>query len=955
MNHRYLLLFIVFLSLHICSYGENESKFNVYTGVVDAVSGAGLSDVSFELYLNDTIKIPIEAAPERGDDGSNGYSIRFSGPNGKYTLWADKEGYVSLSRQFEKKSARMGMLSIGFFQMQREMHKKLDEVTVAGTRVKMVMRGDTIVYDAAAFDLAEGSMLDALVSQLPGAELKDGVISVNGKPVSSLLVNGEDFFSGNPTIALQNLPAYTVKSIKVYDREARDAYLYGGKRPGDSEDIVMDVQLKKQYSFGWLGNADGGYGLDDRYAGKAFALGFADGLRISVYGNFNNTKDMQSAGTSGQWGGGWAQDGELALKMGGADYLWKKRDFTLTGNVSLTGEKADVQTRRSTVSFFDSGDLYGRYASANKDDKFHLISSHRWSWKGKQAYIEFTPSVDYLKNDYTRTAREATFTLPVTEQYRGEALDSLFGGSASAFSTYLLNRNGSESYGKSDWVIAREKLQATVARPGLRDNLKVHADGEWRRDKNTSNTVYLQAGQSAAARTAQYHPQSSTRWNVDAGAAYEWWYFPYKEEKEKCTIVVPKFDYRHSSLDRENILRQLREQQSDALASPSAYDFGRLPLDLNNTFNSELSQDYYIPSIEIEQAFYPNETDEIEIIASVSDNIVREQLNYSKASLDTVINRSAQLIVPKLNLGFQRQTGVGTTKIEARYSFSQSLPSITYQLNTVNDASPTDIYVNNPSLRKSASHTARLEGGHFRSQTRRSVNAQVNYNRTDHSVAQARYYDRSTGVNTWRPENVDGNWSLNGNVGYTVPFGRSDAFQFTGKTSAGHVNSADYASETDMLTKSVVRNLSVGQQAGFSYRAGKKIYGVSGGASWLRARSALGLFETIHALNYNARANCVLNFNYGWQIATDLNLYCRRGYSDNTLNTTDWIWNASVSKTFLKNKLAVKAEGVDILGQVSQVRNAINAQGRTETWVNSMPRYAMLHLIYRFQVLPARK
>jgi hypothetical protein len=114
-------------------------------------------------------------------------------------------------------------------------------------------------------------------------------------------------------------------------------------------------------------------------------------------------------------------------------------------------------------------------------------------------------------------------------------------------------------------------------------------------------------------------------------------------------------------------------------------------------------------------------------------------------------------------------------------------------------------------------------------------------------------------------------------------------------------------------------------------------------------------FETISAFSYNARANLTLNLAYNWELATDLNLYARRGYSDSTLNTTDWIWNASISKTLLRGNLVVKAEAVDLLAQVSQVRNVINAQGRTETWVNSLPRYALLHLIYRLNIIPKRK
>ena len=105
---------------------------------------------------------------------------------------------------------------------------ELAEVTVKATKVKMVVAGDTIVYNADAFNLAEGSMLDALISKLPGARLtKDGQIFVNGKYIQSLLVNGREFFSGNPKLALENLPAYTVNKIKVFNKSGAASKLAG--------------------------------------------------------------------------------------------------------------------------------------------------------------------------------------------------------------------------------------------------------------------------------------------------------------------------------------------------------------------------------------------------------------------------------------------------------------------------------------------------------------------------------------------------------------------------------------------------------------------------------------------------------------------------------------------------------------------------------------------------------
>ena len=97
----------------------------------------------------------------------------------------------------------------------------LSEVTVTATRIKMFYRGDTIVYDATAFKLPDGSMLDDLIRQMPGVTLNDaGEIFVNGKKVDELLLGSRSFMRGNKKVLMENLPYYTVKNLKVYEKQS---------------------------------------------------------------------------------------------------------------------------------------------------------------------------------------------------------------------------------------------------------------------------------------------------------------------------------------------------------------------------------------------------------------------------------------------------------------------------------------------------------------------------------------------------------------------------------------------------------------------------------------------------------------------------------------------------------------------------------------------------------------
>lgn len=283
------------------------------------------------------------------------------------------------------------------------------------------------------------------------------------------------------------------------------------------------------------------------------------------------------------------------------------------------------------------------------------------------------------------------------------------------------------------------------------------------------------------------------------------------------------------------------------------------------------------------------------------------------------------------------------------------MPSIYYQLGTTNDSDPTNIYVNNPGLNKAATHNVSLRYARINNKRHNNVGLYASFGHTNNAIAQARTYDRATGVSTWKPQNVNGNWNTYESVQYTMPFGKDEAFQFQTVSTAYYVHSVDYASDTETLQRSVVNNLTLGEQASLTYRVGKHTFGVRGSVSWLDSRSERADFDNISAVDLTAGANATIHLPQDWEISTDMTLYGRRGYSDRTLNTTNWVWNASLAKTILKGNLTFRLNAVDILGQISNIQHTVNAQGRTETWVNSQPRYVMLHVNYRFNIMPKKK
>lgn len=967
--------FLSILVLMLCQfYVANAQKCLVIFGLNEEITEKHLDKVQLALYFNDSIQVPYKVI--RADVESSTYMFEFDFRPGKYTLRADKEGYTEVQKDFTVTTKRNTTLGIGTLRMKKIKTRQLKEAVVRATHIKMVTRGDTVVYDAAAFDLAEGSMLDALVAQLPGAELKDGQIKVNGKFIESLMVNGEDFFAGNPKVALENLPAYTVKNIKVYDRAANDDYLKakvnGKKINGADEHMVMDVILKKAYSAGWLGNVEGGYGLpSNRYLGKAFGMGYSGKMRLAAFANLNNIKDTQMGSSSGQWNGGWAQDGELDVKMGGLDYLYSHDRTKLFGNVTLTHEEPEVERKGSNMNYFNTGDIVERSHSLRNDRKLHLMSAHQFQYSAERAYFELKPSIDYLKNDYTSISRRAQFSETPEEQYRVQSLDSLFaqnGMASSRFTRNLLTRIGNDQDGKSDWMIANLAANTTISFPTTYDNIEIALTGNYRRDTNrylsSFNRVYGNSSPNVGKGDNLFQKSDyvSKTYGMNADIGYTWNYRPYQSGAGHYALIKPEVQYDFHRYDQVNTLLHLHEEFANGangsmMVPPSAISPEQLAVDLNNTYASNLTQNKISPLVSFAYLYVPSVSSSKSFNADLTlrGDIMHEHLDYDKAQVDTLLTRTVSKFTPMVKFKYKDNGQKIRTEVETNYNFTQSVPSIYNQLGTTNDSDPTNVYVNNPGLEKPSTHSVNARYARFHNQRHNNVVLYASYAHTDNAIAQARLYNRATGVNTWMPKNINGNWNTYESVQYNMPFGKKEAFQFQTVTIASYVHSVDYATESETLERSVVNNLTLNEQLSLSYRVGKHSFGIRGSISWLNSRSARVDFDNISAFDITAGANASLNLPQNWQIATDINLYSRRGYNDNTLNTTNWVWNTSVAKTILKGNLTFRLNAVDILKQISNVQHTVNAQGRTETWVNSQPRYVMLHVVYRFNVMPKKK
>ena len=212
--------------------------------------------------------------------------------NGKYIIKMSNIGYKPITRNVTI-SDNNGF-AFGKVNMETDA-VLLKEVVANGVAAKVVIKEDTFVYNAAAYRTPEGSVVEELVKRLPGAQIDDsGKITINGKEVKKIMVDGKEFMTGDTQTALKNLPTAIVERVKAYD-EKSDLAKITGVDDGE-EQTVLDFGIKRGMNKGFLSNIDLAIGTKDRYAERVMAGYMKDDSRIMVFGNANNTGDRGFGG-----------------------------------------------------------------------------------------------------------------------------------------------------------------------------------------------------------------------------------------------------------------------------------------------------------------------------------------------------------------------------------------------------------------------------------------------------------------------------------------------------------------------------------------------------------------------------------------------------------------------------------------------------------------------------------
>lgn len=860
----------------------------------------------------------------------------------EYLVRAQMDGYDDVWQRVTITDPTQDEADVPALKMRKSTTKTMREVTITATKIKMYYRGDTLIYDATAFKMPDGSMLDDLIRQLPGVTMNaDGEIFVNGRKVDELLLGSRSFFGGNKKVLLENLPYYTVRHLKVYEKQTDRSVALG--YDVDPRRYVMDVILKDEYNQGYIGNVEAAGGTEERWLGRGFLLGFTDKLRFTLLANANNVNESRHIGQSGQWSPARQPRSLLTTRSVAGEINYenksdKNKEIKETFRAEYTSTTDDQTITRRAERFIEG------CSPTSVSESFNRAGNRRWTLNNHLA-MRLPAWMDIYANfDYAR--RDGSFHSAFDEQS-----DSLS----------IAQRTVGISEG-TQWN-AKIDVQGSV-RPGKqKSHIDYYVSMAHDSDEGESAT-HFQTQHTAVWSTVlpsrkESHNSSSlfnhNTWGVvNLGYGYEIakdLHLGFSNMLYKSHVHTRDYLYHPDTL--------LLPSQLDALEAITDYanSYESRTDNWQNDFTIHLSKSSYYMHPQVHMRVNYDRW-RLELKLPVYSN----KLHYQRGRLDTLARQT--MFLPQPKFWFRNVWKGGKRDFHAHVSFSQSTPLLLDRINFRDDSQPLVVKLGNSDLKSTAvTHlNARYYDGTGRNQGMYYLEASFDYHHRD--ISQSVAYNPSTGVYTYKPMNVSGAYKAHADFSTDHNIGEKRYWSWHVNAGADWNHAKDHALLEGQTESQVntVNTLTFNSGANIRYNYKTLYVRAVGSIEWRHSEGRMYDFSTLNALDfsygleasYTTPALCGKKVG-GLTLAADACMYSRRGYGTATLNRDDFVVNASLSQSFLSGKLILRLDGFDLLHQLSPTDYVINAQGRTITTYRSLPHYLMLHAVWHFNKNPKKK
>lgn len=890
---------------------------------------------------------------------------------GKYTLEVTYVGYKPLSKDvslFPGRGAKVGILRMA------EDPKQLAEVETVARDQRMKQVGDTIVYNAEAYKVADGATAEDLVGKMPGIEVTDEGVKAQGETVQRLTVDGKAFFENDPKMALKTLPAEVVQSVSVFDKKSDQAEFTGFD---DGQTVkAMDLSTKSYRRNGTFGRVYGGWGgdldFDRTFYNTGFNLNFFNGSRrISVLAMSNNVNqqnftfdDLQASG--GRGGGG---RGGMGNRVGSQSGVSRANAVGVNFNNSYLDDRLDVQGSYSfkqtrTQSNDSTFDDYINTPRASIAQNSRLSHNYSHSLDGRITYrvndrnqIIFRPSLNLQLTDAASVSDRVTWktgldtVLSSPDVYRADPThwqNSTHTVSASEGNSWnvggnLVWRHRFNTPGRTLSMGLNGQLSASTNEGDYVKDVNRRGDYYQRQSNQTSNTNW--SGNLQWTETLAERQQLSLRYNVRYQRSTNEREISFYDDEAFRTI---KTDTLSDGYDAANTNRYTRLSLRNS--GEVAWRMRTQHWNMNANLEFEASHQ------EGEQDFYLN-----------------HELSIPKVS------KTYYSLLPSARVEWRSENG---THVELNYRATSSNPSIGNLQQSVNTSDELHYSTGNPSLDQSVGHSLRIRLIHTNQElatnfqvngeisTQERIGTQYLTNNSSQPVSltvAGRDYGYATdqflgltlspGARISRPVNMSGARSARLGLTYGFPFDllwSNMNVSLEGSYSTSPTEQLYYdvdpqsglGAVNDLSTLIQQWNLSPRMHLSSNISTDLD-FSLQYQPSWRWVLDQRNDANSYHYISH--RANARLNWTFWRGFTTEQMLtYSYYGGSAMTQTRSEWVWNMSVGKKFLRgNKAEVRLQANDLLNTRTGYRQSVSDSYVRDSYTNFMPRYFLLTLSYK--------
>ncbi len=771
--------------------------------------------------------------------------------------------------------------------------RMLHDITVEGKMPDIVMKGDTIEYNANAFQVNDNALLKDLIENIPGAEIDEkGNLKINGKVVNKILVDGKEFFGSDLKTALENLPATMIKKLQLYNKNSETSKITGLK--DKDENPVLNLVVKDEFKMTLYGNVTGGYGSDDRYMADAFLNNMGKSTNVTLLANKNNIN-----------GSGLMNEGENRTSKVGVNIVHEPSEkLNIEGSMNFDNQHSTVNSREDTQTFLDErDDRFGTNHSTvdnigrvyNADFNFRLNFD-------SLSVLNVNTSTSFMKSKNNIFNYSSSYIVP----------DSTTIGTSHRnnnqynFSTYN-NLSFARNLGKEGRSF-ETGLIFTIRRG--------HENG-----LNYSSTIY-------PTQKNDIIDQRIKSKNNNSGFMFS---AAYNEPISKNFILSFSYNIQTNNASRDNNTR--RRDSADPFADSytvidSAYTRNTKNKYINQDIRISLqSKDYdakwfYTLSFALNPASNRNK---ILLIDSLVENIKQNTLDY----------------LPEFSL---RRNFSKKKSLTFHYSGNTNQPGIS-QL-----SADTVIYsalsrgVGNPDLKMTLRNNLSLNFGSFDYEKETILNVSGSFNYTFNDIVNYITIERDgKSVSTFR--NVDGQMAAYIYASYNKTL-RNKKFSIMTSPNFRFSRSIGFNNND----KSRTNSYNIGGAAQLRFTSKKVRNFLSLNVSYRTSDNNLTKIQSINSTIINIFNRSIINLPLDFLISNETNLTYRWGFGSN-YKKSEIIWNPSISKKILKGKQGtLKVEAFDLLNQRNNLSRIENSRGITESWTSGINRYWMISFKYNFQL-----